>query len=308
MRLGELNGIGQLLVNPYLLIRPLQRKEAVASSNIEGTYTSLSDLFLLEAGADENARPPDTGEVRNYVLALEHAIARMEELPVSLRLMKEAHQILLSGVRGHRGARLQAGEFRREQNWIGGSGSDIRLARFVPPPPQQVMPTLGELEKFIQDPIPRDLPPLIHLALAHYQFETIHPFQDENGRLGRLLIPIILCERKILEQPLLYMGPYFEQNKDEYIDRLFQVSKDGEWLEWIGFFLRGVIESSKSAVATVRKLQDLNAQYRVKIQQTKLFARAIGLVDLIFEEPILTVPRVQNVLSVSYPSAKSYVE
>lgn len=183
----------------------------------------------------------------------------MEELPVSLRLMKEAHQILLSGVRGYRGARLEASEIRREQNWIGGSGSDIRLARFVPRPPQQVMPTVGELEKFIQDPVPRDLPPLIHLALAHYQFETIHPFQDGNGRLGRFLIPIILCERKILEWPLLYMSPYFEQNKDEYIDRLFQVSKDGEWLEWIGFFLRGVIESSKSAVATVRKFQDLNA-------------------------------------------------
>jgi len=203
MRLGELNGIGQLLVNSYVLIRPLQRKEAVASSNIEGTYTSLSDLFLLEAGADESARPPDTGEVRNYVLALEHAIGRMEELPVCFRLMKEAHEILLSGVRGDRGARLQAGEFRQEQNWIGGSGSDIRLARFVPPRPQQVIPTLGELEKFIQNPRPPDLPPLIHLALAHYQFETIHPFQDGNGRLGRLLIPIILCERKILEQPLL---------------------------------------------------------------------------------------------------------
>ena len=198
MRLGELNGIGQLLVNPYLLIRPLRRKETVASSNIEGTYTLLSDLFLLEAGADENLRPPDTGEVRNYVLALEHAIARMKELPVGLRLMKEAHQILLSRVRGHRGARLQAGEFRREQNWIGGSGSDFRLAQFVPPPPQHVMPTLGGLEKFIQDPVPRDLPPLIYLALAHYQFETIHPFQDGNGRLGRLLVPSFCANAKFL--------------------------------------------------------------------------------------------------------------
>lgn len=308
MKLGELNGIGQLLVNPYLLIRPLQRTEAVASSNIEGTYTSLSDLFLLEAGADESARPPETREVLNYVQALEHAVARMEALPVSLRLMKEVHRILLSGVRRDRGARLRAGEFRRDQNWIGGSGSDIRLARFVPPPPQQIMRILGELEKFIQNPIPPDLPPLIHLALIHYQFETIHPFLDGNGRLGRLLIPVILCERKVLEQPLLYMSPYFERNKDEYIDRLFQVSKDGAWLEWIGFFLRGVIESSKSAVVTVRKLQDLNAQYRAKIQQARISARAIRLVDLIFEEPYLTIPRARKLLGVSYPSAKSYVE
>ena len=193
-KLGELNGIGTTLVNPYLLIRPLQRREAVASSNLEGTYTSLSDLYLFEAGADDDQRPPDTREVANYVRALEHAISRLDELPVCLRMIREIHEIVLSHVRQHRGARIVAGEFRTDQNRIG--GSSLATARFVPPPPQNVIGLLGDLEKYIQQDMSEAAPPLVRLALIHYQFETIHPFPDGNGRVGRVMIPLILCEKE----------------------------------------------------------------------------------------------------------------
>lgn len=308
MKLGELNGIGRTLVNPYLLIRPLQRKEAVASSNIEGTYTSLSDLYLLEAGADERQRPPDTREVLNYVLALEYAISRLEELPVSARLMREAHRILLADVGRGRGATVDLGELRRDQNWLGGIDDDVRSARFVPPPPSEVASTLGELERFIHAPRPPDMPPLIHSALIHYQFETIHPFSDGNGRLGRLLIPVILCERKILEHPLLYMSPFFERNRDQYVDLLFNVSRFGDWQAWIAFFLRGVVETTQESIETVQRLQDLNAQYHAKIAQARTSALAVRLVDHIFEEPFLTIPRAQKLLDVTYAAAKAHME
>ena len=181
MALGELKGIGRFMPNPYLLIRPLQKKEAVASSNIEGTFTNLSDLFLLEAGADEKGRPPDTREVMNYVRALEHAVARLTELPVCLRLMREIHEILLRGVRTQRGANITPGEFKTTQNWIG--GPTIQSARFVPPPPLETVECLRELERFIHDDEALRLPPLIYSAMIHYQFETIHPFPDGNGRV-----------------------------------------------------------------------------------------------------------------------------
>jgi len=277
MKLGELNGIGRTLADPYPLIRPLQRKEAVASSNIEGTYTSLSDLYLLEAGADERQGPPDTREVLNYVRALEHAINRLEELPVSARLMRDVHRILMAGVGRDRGATVDPGELRRDQNWLDGIDDDVHKARFVPPPPSEVARTLGELGRFIHAPQPPDLPPLIHNALIHYQFETIHPFSDGNGRLGRLLIPVILCERKILEQPLLYMSPYFERNRDQYVDLLFNVSRDGDWQEWIAFFLRGVVETTQESIETVHRLQDLNARYRAEIRQARTSALAVRL-------------------------------
>lgn len=306
MKLGELNGIGRTLANPYLLIRPLQRREAVASSNIEGTFTSLSDLFFLEAGADERARPADTREVLNYVLALEHAIARLEELPICLRLIREAHGVLLSGVRRYRGEAVDPGEFRKDQNWIGGPSID--QARFIPPPPNEVMPALGELEKFIQDPQPKGVPFLVHLALIHYQFETIHPFPDGNGRVGRLMIPLVLCAWGEMNQPFIYMSPFFARNRTEYVDRLFNVSKYGDWVSWIEFFLRGVIESSQETIETVRRLQDLNAEYKSRVQLARATALTVRLVDLVFEDPVITIPKAQTLLNTSYPTAKNHVD
>lgn len=307
-RLGELSGVGRTLPNPYLLVRPFQRKEAVASSNIEGTVTSLSDLMLLEAGADERDRPPDTREVQNYVHALEHAIERLAQLPVCLRLIREIHTILLTGVRTHRGAEFSPGEFRADQNWIGGSLTQIERARFVPPPPNQVMPTLDALEKFIQSPPDPELPLLVRLALIHYQFETIHPFPDGNGRVGRLLIPLILCEQGGLSQPLLYMSTYFERNQDEYIDRLYEVSRSGDWLGWINFFLRGVSEQSIDTIVRARRLLDLQSAYHDRIPSNRASGNLHRLIDSVFEAPYFTIRAAGHHLNVTYAAARNNVE
>ena len=308
MRLGELSGVGRTLPNPFLLVRPFQRKEAVASSNIEGTITSLSDLMLLEAGADERGRPPDTREVQNYVHALEHAVDRLTQLPVCLRLIREIHEILLTGVRTHRGAKISPGEFRSDQNWIGGSLTQIERARFVPPPPNQVMPTLDALEKFIQSPLDSDLPLLVRLALIHYQFEAIHPFPDGNGRVGRLLIPLILCEQGGLTQPLLYMSTYFERNQDEYVDRLYEVSRSGAWLEWIIFFLRGVSEQSIDTIVRARRLLDLQSAYHDRIPSNRASGNLHRLIDSVFESPYLTIRAAGHRLNVTYAAARNNVE
>jgi Fic family protein len=306
MQLGELKGIGRTLPNPYLLVRPLQKREAVASSNIEGTVTSLSDLFLFDAGADEKGRAPDTREVHNYVRALERAIARLPQLPVCLRLMREAHGILLDGVQKHRGANIIPGEFRADQNWIG--GRTVALARYVPPPPAELANALDAFEKFIQSDHATLMPPVILLALIHYQFEAIHPFPDGNGRLGRLLLPLMLCEKGVIPQPLLYMSSYFEKHRDEYIDTLFNVSKNGDWESWISFFLKGVIEQCKDTIVRVQRLQDLHAIYRERLQRARASALVVRLVDNILESPFVTIPRAQSILGVSYRGAKMNVQ
>ncbi len=306
MALGELNGIGRTLANPYLLIRPFQRREAVASSSIEGTLTSLSDLFLFEGGANERDRPPDTREVFNYVRALEFAIERMNTIPISLRLIRETHARLLRGVRRHLGGTGPPGEFRREQTWIG--GETIASARFVPPPPDHVMDGLDALEKFIHDPSNARIPPLVQSAMIHYQFETIHPFLDGNGRVGRLLIPLILQEKGTLSQPLLYLSPYFERNYNSYVDRLYNVSRDGAWLEWLEFFLNAVTQQCQDTITRVQKLQDLHSKYRQMVQQARVSALQLQLVDMVFEFPIISIPMAQKALDVTYPSAALNVE
>ncbi len=306
MALGELKGIGRFMPNPYLLIRPLQKKEAVASSNIEGTFTNLTDLFLLEAGADEKDRPPDTREVMNYVHALEHAIERLADLPICLRLLKEIHEILLRGVRSNRGANIIPGEFKTDQNWIG--SHEIKSARFVPPPPHETLQCLADFESFIHDDEALDLPPLIFAAMVHYQFETIHPFPDGNGRVGRLLIPLVLCEKKIMPQPLLYMSAYFERNRDEYIDTLFSVSQSGDWNAWFSFFLRGVIEQCQDTIGRIRDLQDLHARYRQQLQQVRASALLSRLADELIGHPFTTVPMMQRRLGVTYRGAQLNIE
>jgi Fic family protein len=306
MALGELKGIGRFMPNPYLLIRPLQKKEALASSNIEGTFTNLSDLFLLEAGADERDRPPDTREVMNYVRALEHAVERLPDLPICLRLIREIHEILLRGVRTQRGARITPGEFKTTQNWIG--GLTIQSARFVPPPPLETVECLGDLERFIHDDDALKLPPLIYSAMIHYQFETIHPFPDGNGRVGRLLIPLILCEKQILPQPWLYMSPFFERTKDEYIDTLFEVSRTGGWRGWFSYFLRGVIEQCQDTIDRIKDLQDVHARYRQKLQRARASALLSRLADELIGQPFITVPMIQRRLDVTYRGAQLNIE
>lgn len=304
---GELKGIGRTIPNPLLLIRPLQRREAVSSSGMEGTYTTLSDLFLFEAGASAPDRDADNREVLNYVRALEGAIADLAELPISARLIKRAHRTLLHGVSRHRGAQVEAGEFKRDQNWIGGSGA-IETARFIPAPPQMTPDAIDDLARFINRPDRENSSPLIDVALAHYQFEAIHPFGDGNGRVGRMLIALMLAENDTLPQPLLYMSPWLEKHKTFYIDLMFEVSQSGNWIPWINFFLRAVAESAEETIRVVQRIQDLQKEYRERFQTARRSALMLRIVDLAFERPIRSIPDIAEALSVTYAGAANNVK
>jgi Fic family protein len=304
--IGELRGIGRGMANPMLLIRPLQRREAVSSSGMEGTYTTLSDLFLFEAGAGDAGKREDNREVYNYVRGLETAIDQLDELPISSRLLRNAHRQLLEGVAKHRGAAVDAGELKRDQNWIGGTGR-IETARFIPPPPTQAADALDDLAKFINRMDRGGIPPLIDAALAHYQFETIHPFADGNGRVGRMLITLILIQSDILRQPLLYMSPWLERHKDRYIDLMYEVSRKGEWLPWISFFLEAVAESALGTIRVVERLQDLQMRYRERFQKARQSALLPRIIDLAFEQPAMTVTHIAQQIGVTYQAAANNV-
>jgi Fic family protein len=305
--LGELRGIASNIPNPYLLIRPIQRREAVASSAIEGTITSLTELFLFEAGAPSANQPADAREVLNYVRALESGLRRLAELPVSARLMLEMHDTLLSGLNRERGGSWTPGEFRREQNFIG-SNAAIRDARFVPPPVSEMTACLGDLERYINEQSDTGLPLLVRIALIHYQFEAIHPFPDGNGRVGRLLIPIILSATGALPQPLLYLSPYFEMHRKEYVDLMLDVSRRGGWLEWIRFFLAAVLEQGRQTVTRVGRLQELRIRYRELLMAQQRAAAPLALVDHLFQQPFISVPRARDALNVTYKAAQKNVE
>ena len=301
---GELKGIGRTLPNPLLLVRPLQRREAVSSSSMEGTYTTLTDLFLFEAGASEAATRGDNREVLNYVRALEGAIDGLSALPVSTRLIRDAHRVLLTGVARNRGASVEAGELKRDQNWIGGSGR-IESARFIPAPPTETPVALDALFSFIN----REdrAAPLIDAALAHYQFEAIHPFADGNGRVGRMLITLMLIENGTLPQPLLYMSPYLERHKDRYIDLMYAVSRDGAWEAWIDFFLEAVAASAEETIAVVERLQDLQRAYRERFQTARRSALMLRIIDLAFERPVRSISDFAEALGVTYQGAANNI-
>lgn len=303
--LGELSGVGRTLQNPFLLVRPFMRREAVASSKIEGTVTNLPQLLLFELDRGTDRAPSDAKEVLNYVRALEFALDQLDTLPISGRLIKEAHRILLKGVEIHRGARIVPGEYRSDQNWIG--ARLIEDARFVPPPPQEVDDAMSSLEKYIHQE-DDEIPLLMRLALIHYQFEAIHPFPDGNGRVGRLLIPLILCARKEISQPLLYLSSYFEKNYDDYIDHMLTVSTHGLWESWIAFFLSAVEESCREAIDKARALQDLQKQYRGRVQRARSSALLGRLIDLLFEHPAITTRYAADRLNITYNAAKNNIE
>lgn len=250
--LGRLDGLSIILPDPSLFLYMYIRKEAVLSSQIEGTQSSLSDLLLYENSEVAGVPNQDVVEVSNYVAAMEHGLKRIQNgFPLSMRLIREMHEILLSKGRG---SSKQPGEFRHSQNWIGGTRPGN--AKFVPAPPEIVMDLLGSMEKFLHDEIVT-LPTLIKAALAHHQFETIHPFLDGNGRLGRLLITFILCVEGIMREPMLYLSLYFKTHRQSYYDHLQLVRETGDWEEWIQFFLRGVIETANQAVGTAQKILKL---------------------------------------------------
>lgn len=293
--LGRLAGAGRLLPDPHLLVQPYLLREALASTRIEGTQASLLEVY--DAEASDQPLGADVEEVVNYVRALEAGLARLAALPVSVRLIREMHAVILAGVRGRN---RQPGELRTTQNWIGSTGATIDTAVFVPPPPSEVGSLLSDLERFVHEE--PQLPPLIQAALLHYQFETIHPFLDGNGRLGRLLIVYFLVVRDRLPQPLLYISPYFEAWRQHYYDALQGVRERGDFDTWLGFLLDGVATQATDAVTRAERLIDLREKYRVAVQAATR-GSANQLVDMVFAHPVLTSRVVERQLGVSRPAA-----
>lgn len=304
LELGNLNGTAKLIKNPYLVIRPLQRLEALLSSAMEGTYTTANALALAEA--DSEKADPSTREVLNYIRAYETAQKLLEKLPISNRVIKAAHEILLSDLHNTRGK--NPGEFKDHQNFIGGRTRKIQDARFVPPPPNETIHAMGELEKYINHENGIMFPPLINAALIHYQFETIHPFSDGNGRIGRMLIPMYLMERKMMDVPILYVSPVVEGRKDEYVDRMLAVSQNGEWNQWINFFLEVVEQSCAATNTTINKLLNLNESFRKQLVEINGSAKLQSLVDALFDKPVITIPKAAEMMQTSYPTAASGIQ
>jgi Fic family protein len=307
--LGELAGLGRTLLNPQLLIRPFIRREAVLSSRIEGTQTGLAELYQYEAAqlALPGLEPPassDAQEVLNYVHALEWGLEQMQYRPVNLGVIRALHAELMTGVRG---GRANPGAFRAVQNYIAPSGTPFAQARYVPPPPLQMQDALLAFEQYVQAPY--DYPPLVRLALIHYQFEAIHPFEDGNGRTGRLLISLLLGQWNLLPLPLLYLSAYFERHRQDYYDLLLAVSERGEWLAWVRFFLAGVAEQARDAIDRAKRLQDLREGWRTQLTDAQATGFTHALVDVLFKySPVLTVRLAEQWLNTSYRSAKTNVE
>lgn len=301
--LGRLDGIASIIPNPDLFVAMYVRHEAVLSSQIEGTQSSLDDVLQFEVDA-RGHYPRDIEEVVNYVRAMNYGLKRLHELPLCLRLMREIHAKLLEGVRG---AERTPGEFRRSQNWLGPAGCTLATATFVPPPVQAMHQTLDNFEKFLH--VTETLPRLVHCGLAHAQFETIHPFLDGNGRVGRLLITLLLCQQQILQRPLLYLSYYLKAHRQEYYDRLDAIRHRGDWEGWLKFFLRGVHAVSQAATQTARHILALRETQRQLIGE-KLGGSAAGLrlLDCLFAQPLVTVRMAERTLSCSYATANKLVE
>jgi Fic family protein len=302
--LGKLDSLANTLPSPHILVRPFIRREAVLSSRIEGTRATLNDVYVYEAEQLSYLEPTtDVREVHNYVKALDFGLERLRSLPVSLRLIREMHAELMDGVRGEH---LTPGEFRRSQNWIGPPGSTLESARFVPPPVEEMHSALDDLEKYLH--ASSDLPPLVQAALIHYQFEAIHPFLDGNGRIGRLLVILLLIEWGLVSQPWLYLSAYFEAHRTAYYDHLLAVSQHGDWEACLGFFLEGVQRQSEDAIVRIEHLQDLRREYQMLLRGERAAERLLGAVDVLFERPILSIRQLEAALGVPYRSAQRYIE
>jgi Fic family protein len=301
--LGRLDGLSIILPDPSLFLYMYIRKEAVLSSQIEGTQSSLSELLMYE-NHEISGVPThdDVVEVSNYVAAMEHGLKRIQSgFPLSLRLIREMHEVLLNKGRG---SSKQPGEFRRSQNWIGGTRPGN--ARFVPPPPEKVMDLLGGLETFLYN---ETLPTLVKAALAHHQFETIHPFLDGNGRLGRLLITFILCVEGIMSEPMLYLSLYFKKHRQSYYDHLQLVRDTGDWEEWIQFFLKGVIETANQAITTAQDILKLFTEDREKIEATgKPSASSLIVHHYLQRYPITDARKIVESCQVSLPTANKSLQ
>jgi Fic family protein len=299
---ATLSGVGETLPNPHLLIGPFLSREAVLSSRIEGTQASISDLFQFEA-FNPRGSVGDVSEVANYVRALEHGLELLQVLPICVRLIDAMHELLMSGVRGQN---RHPGELRTEQVWIGSPGARLDEARYIPPPGYAIRDLLSDWEEFVNDDF--EMPPLIQCALMHYQFEAVHPYLDGNGRIGRLLIILFLCAKGVLSTPLLYLSAYFERHREAYYDHLYSVSATGEWEPWLRFFLEGVAEQAKDALARSRRLRDLEMQYRHRLQERGESSNGFRLLDALLQNPYMTAPLAARTLGVTPYGAKRILD
>ena len=299
---GTLAGVGETLPNPHLLIRPFLRREAVLSSRIEGTIASLSDVFAYEAG-DRRQRGGDAGEVLNYVAAIEHGIERLESIPISFRLVNELHRRLLEGVRGQD---KRPGEFRDTQVYIGSPNSSIQEARFIPPPPRCLRDLFYDWESFVNEPT--DMTPLVKCALMHYQIETIHPYLDGNGRIGRVLITLFLRSSGVLPTPLLYLSAYFERDRLRYYDELFHVSETGDWERWIVYFLTGVSQEAGDALERIRRVRRFQEDWREELRSRKESGSVLAMLEELFVRPVTTVSTASKFLGMSDPGARRVLD
>lgn len=298
--LGKLAREGSKLPNPHLLIRPFVAREAVLSSKIEGTRATIGEILADEAGVTMDRSPDELQEVRNYIVALEYGIKRLKELPISLRLIREVHERLMQGVRGYHAT---PGEFRHSQNWIGSPGCTLINAKYVPPAPEALMDCLGALELFLHN---RQLPPLIHIALCHYQFEAIHPFLDGNGRVGRLLIILMLLERGVLPSPLLYLSAFFETTREEYYRQLYNVSAYGRWHDWLVYCLNGVATQSEDVLSRAERINSLIVQWQIKASSgTQLHAH---IINRFAANPFLTIKKVAEHFNIAFTTAQRAIQ
>ncbi len=299
--LGVLDGVSRNLRNPHLLIGPFVRREAVLSSKIENTHASAQQLALFEFEPGAVRERDEVGEVFNYVRALEHGLR--SDLPVCLRLVRELHSILLSDVARYRGT---AGAFRTSQNAIGRDGARFSEMKFVPPPPSRLHDCLNHFERYVNTP--DGLPPLVRMALVHYQFEAIHPFDDGNGRVGRLLIPLMLCGGSHLQKPLVYVSAFFEEHRERYADLLYRVSTEGCWEEWIEFFVSAVSTQAADALTRAEELAALRERYRALVKEKRASGLLPAIIDELFVRPSITSARVQQLNGVNPPSANAALE
>src|SRR6202049_161007 len=299
--IGRLAGEGGRLPNPHVLIRPFVQREAVLSSKIEGTQATRGELLAAEAGAIVDRSPEDLREVGNYVVALEHGISRLKKLPLCVRLTRELHEKLMTGVQGHQAA---PGRFRKIQNWIGKPGSTVATASYTPPPPGEVEPCLAAWEKFLHESV---LPPLVIIALAHYQFEAIHPFLDGNGRVGRLLITLFLIERKILPTPLLYLSAVLEASRRAYYDGWRGISERGAWNDWLEYFLLGVARMSEDALSRAMRINRLLADWQKRVSGESS-NNPLRVVELLGANPFITTKGVMDKLAIAFTTAQRAIK
>jgi len=301
-KLGKLSGICLTLPSPNLLIIPYLRKEAIMSTRIEGTRISMQEVLLSEAKEREE-KTKDAQEVVNYINTVNYALTKIEKSPINVELIKEMHKVLMEGVRGDEKA---PGEFREVQNWIGSELSKVSDANFVPPNPEAVPKLMEDLIEYLNTE--HNVPVLVRCALMHYQFETIHPFCDGNGRIGRSLITVYLCKKKKIIKPLLYISEFFEKHRLEYNELLLKTGQTGKFEGWIKFFLKAVEVQSEDASVRAHKLLYLRESYRKRVQREAQSSDILNIIDYLFSNPFITVKRAQHILDVTYPTGKKYVE